>query len=123
MTDSVPVSPEPVKLDAQVDLLKRYTEAKAAKEAWSKIEEQLRSELEKLLGDAEEATVNGATAITWARTNTFQTAEFKKREPELHRIYEEDKVVRALNVERLRLTRPEIFRQYQSRRFVNKFEV
>jgi hypothetical protein len=123
MIDSAPVSPEPVKLDTQVDLLRRYTEAKAAKEAWAKIEELLRGELETLLGDAEEATVNGVTAVTWARTNTFQKAEFQRAEPELYRIYEEDKVVRALNVERLRLTRPEIFRQFQSRRFVNKFEV
>lgn len=123
MTDGEQTTPEPVLLDAEVDLLRRYTEAKKAKEAWGKIEEQLRGELEKLLGDAEEATVNGQTVVTWPRTNTFQKAEFKKAEPELYRFYEVDKMVKDLDLDMLKRTRPEIFRQYQSRRFTNKFEV
>lgn len=132
MTDYAPGGPvssgtddEPemiVPLDQHVDLLRRYTEAKKAKDGWAKIEEQLRKELEHLIGDAETATVNGEPAVTWSRTTTFQTGEFKKAEPELHQLYQMDKVVQVLDVDWLRKTRPDVYRRFQSRRFVNKFE-
>lgn len=112
-----------VELDAKVDLLVRYTEAKNAREAWGKIEDALRAELESLIGEAEVATVNGAEAITWSKTSTFQTKQFQKDEPELYRFYETDKTVRVLDLERLRLVNPDMYEKYRSRRFVNKFEV
>lgn len=113
---------EPVAMDQYVDLVKRWREATKARIGWGKIEEDLKEQIDKLLGDTNSGTINGEEAVLRRWEDRFATARFKKENPELARFYEREVTVREIDVDMIQRTRPDLYREYQTAKLLNKFD-
>lgn len=121
MTDLVPLSPEPVALDAKVDLLAKYNECTRAIKYWDGELSRVKEELTKLLGDAEEGTIEGRVVVTHKPIDRFNEGAFKKLYPDMHRLYTRELTKVAFDVESFRISRPELFEQFKVKTFRNEF--
>lgn len=119
---NAPIEQEPLAIDQYVDLMRRWREATRARIGWAKIEEDIKAEIEKLLGEIDKGTINGEEVVERQRINRFATGEFKKAEPELARFYEHEITVREIDVDMIKRTRPDIYKQYQVTKLLNKFD-
>lgn len=72
--------------------------------------------LRALLGEAEVALIGGRPSYTWRQNGTFAAKRFREAEPELAAAY--TRLVPAVDLDRLKTERPEIYRQYRARRLV-----
>lgn len=111
-----------VAMDEYVDLVRRWREATKARLGWTKIEEDLKLQIEKILGEQDKGLINGEEAVVRERINRFGLGEFKKAEPELARFFEHEVTVREIDVELIKRTRPDIWERFQVTRLLNKFD-
>lgn len=116
-----PEQQEPIVMDQYVDLVKRWREATKARIGWAKIEEELKEQVDKLLGDRDHGSINGEEAVLRRWEDRFATARFRKEHPELARFFEREVTVREVDVDMIRRTRPDLYRQYQTAKLLNKF--
>lgn len=119
---NAPVEQEPLAIDQYVDLMRRWREATKARIGWAKIEEQIKEEVDKLLGDIDRGTINGEEAVERQRINRFATGDFRKNDPELARFFEHEVTVREIDVDLIKKTRPDIYKRYQVIKLLNKFD-
>lgn len=119
MTDA---NETPVPMDQYVDLFKRWQEATKARMGWAKIEAQIKEEINNLLGATDVGLINGEEAVLRRWEDRFATGEFRKKDPETARFFETEKTVRVIDVDLIKLTRPELYRQYQTSKLINKFD-
>jgi hypothetical protein len=117
-----PEQTTPVPMDQYVDLVKRWREATKARMGWTKIEEEIKAEIDKILGDRNEATINGETAVERRWEERFATARFKKEDPDTARFFEHEVTKREIDVDMIRRTRPDLYKQYQTSKLINKFD-
>jgi hypothetical protein len=111
-----------VALDQYVDLLRRLNEATKARLGWAKIEGDLKEQIAKLLGDAEQGTVNGELAFERKPIAQFNTTNFKKDEPDQAKFYTRKKEVEVIDVDLIRQTNPDLYTRYQTVKLINHFE-
>lgn len=102
-------------LDAYVSILGEISECQAAVTFWSKRLERLKAGLTALMGDAHEGTINGEAAVFYAPVNRFNVTEFKKKHPNMARAYMHTVSHEELDVEALKLSRPELYAEFQVR--------
>jgi len=111
-----------VAMDQYVDLVKRWREATKARMGWAKIEEDIKAEIDKILADSDQATINGQIAVERRRENRFAMGEFKRRDPEMARYFEVERTVRTIDVDLIKSTRPDLYKEYQVVKLINKFD-
>jgi hypothetical protein len=102
-------------LDQVPDLPEELRKAERALKYWKVRVEELQGALRMVAGEHETLTLHGEPAFTYNYINTFQGKKFEKEQPDLYRAYLEEKKVQQLNVELLKLARPDVYRLYQSR--------
>ena len=119
MTDQ---EPQPLALDEHIDLLRRWRQATKARLGWAKLEEELKEQIDKLLGDTNSGTINGEEAVVRQRINKFAAGKFAEQEPEMARFFEHEVTVREIDVALLKLTRPDLYKKYQVIVMSNKFD-
>lgn len=101
------------------DLAASIRFARSQRDYWTKEYNNAVAQAEALADGEEELTVNGVVAFTNNRTKSFRTADFKKKNPAIYDFYTETQRVdvEVFNLERLKLGRPDLFAEYQSRSF------
>lgn len=102
-------------LDAQAALYERYLRCKALRDQWQDAMDLARSELALAMGDAEEGFISGKRVLTYAREDRFNSTEFKKQYPDLHRLYMRDVSKQQFDLDSFKIARPELFEQFQVR--------
>lgn len=122
MNELVPVASAPlavpgksVALDADITLVAEYRTAKKALDYWKKEIERLKGMLTELIGDAETATLDDEPIFTYKPINSFNEGEFKKTDPELHKLYMREVRREELDIELLKRARPDVYARYQVR--------
>lgn len=115
------VSPAPVQLDVIVQLLAQEEEAARAAEAWKKRREQLRDAIATFMGDAEEGKVGDEVVVTYEYVDQFREGEFKKQYPEIWKVYQREDIRMVLDKDLLRRAQPTTYREFQTRRLVNRY--
>lgn len=117
-------TPDPavMAVDAYVALLAEDVECANMIKWWMARREVVQDRLKAILGDHEIGTVNGQEAIHYERQNRFNGTAFKKKYPALYEAYVVEKVKRELDPELLKMSQPDIYRQFQVRSMRVTFE-
>lgn len=125
MTDELAIpTPQPTEfaLDVYADLLKNDAECSNMIKFWTQQRDLVRAQLKELMGVNEVGTVNGQEVFFYQYQDRFNTAEFKKQYPNLYRAYMHTVTKEEVDVEMLKQSRPDIYRQFQVRAVRNVFE-
>jgi hypothetical protein len=117
------LSDEPVTLDAFVTELAKYNECTKAIKYWTEERDRVVALLTERLGEAEEGTVAGQVVFTYRRKDGFNSTRFKKDHPDLARMYTRTVEKLEFDADWFKRTRPELFREYQTRSVRNEFNV
>lgn len=110
-----------VELDGVEGLLAEHRRCLDSIKQWEERRDALAAKIEEIMGDAEVGTVEGREVVTYARTDRFQGSRFKKDHPDLYEVYTDLVEVPQLNVKSIKLARPELYEQYQSRSLRNTY--
>jgi hypothetical protein len=110
-----PIVPAKIELDEHADLIARYRKCRDLEAQWKKEKEIVKAQLAKLMGDAEVGLLNGEKVLTYAREERFNTTEFRKQYPDMYKLYMKEKTVEQFDLEGFRLTRSELFEEFQVR--------
>lgn len=78
---------------------------------------KVQARIQEAMGEAESATVEGREVYTWKRINGMNQTKFKKAYPAIAKAYTDLVEKEVLNIDLLRQTQPEIFREFQTRQF------
>lgn len=105
----------PMALDGFVPLLGDIYEAMEAERFWKARVEKLKKQLAAVLGDAQQGTVGGEEAVTFEPINKFSAKAFKDKYPNLYRAYITTRTVEEIDEAALKLTRPELYAEFQTR--------
>lgn len=109
------VSSDTVALDAFLPLLAEINECKDNIKFWQTRLARSNTALAALMGDSTKGTIAGLDAVVFEPTARFSTTEFKKKYPNLARAYTHTVPKEEVDVEALRLTRPEVYAEFQVR--------
>lgn len=110
-----PVLPAKVELDEHAELIARYRKCRDLEAQWKKEKEIAKSKLAALMGDAEIGLLDGEKVLSYAREERFNTSEFRKQYPDMYKLYLKPMQVEQFDLESFRLTRPELFAEFQVR--------
>jgi hypothetical protein len=102
-------------LDNYVPLLAEIVECQNMVDFWEKRLKRLKEGLGALLGEAHNGTVNGEQAVAYEPVNRFNTTAFRRQYPNLWRAYVHTVSKEELDVEMLRLSRPDLYAEFQVR--------
>lgn len=102
-----------VAFDQHQQLLTDYKEAQASMAFWERRKKALYAQIVALLGDAEEATVDGQLALTYHGEQRINGSEFQARYPDLWKLYQKSVVKEELDVAALKAQQPEIYAEFQ----------
>lgn len=80
----------------------------------------LKKKIIKRIGNAEEATVGGVLAFTYAKTGSYRWAEFAAEHPQIAEKYKIQVVQEVLDKDQLLTDHAAILADYQSRQFLVK---
>lgn len=80
----------------------------------------LKKKIIKKIGNAEEATLGGVLAFTYARTGSFRWAEFATEHPQIADQYKVQVTQEVLDKDKLLADHGAILADYQSRQFLVK---
>lgn len=105
----------PVAMEQYVKLLAEERECANNIKWWKERREKVQAAIAKHLGDAEVGTVNGVEAVTYHYRQQFNSSEFKKKYPNLYHVYSREVTETKLDVEWLRTSRPDLYREFQTR--------
>ena len=112
---------EPVALDAQVDLLGKYSECTRAIKYWTGELDRVKDLLAKAMGKSEVGTVNGVPVLTYKPQNRFRETDFKKQYPDMYRLYETERTTVKFDIELFKRSRPELYTEFQVRAMRSDF--
>lgn len=104
-----------VQLDEHQTLVQLEKMLRGAVDEWKERLANVQAQLQELVGDAEEATVDGKQVFTFSRINRLREQAFRKAYPTMAQVYTDVVEVEKLNVDSLRANQPEIYREFQSR--------
>lgn len=107
--------PTTIAMDQWVDKLAEAAECQRSITFWQKRLEKIKTELAELVGDAQIGTVNGSPVFAFAWKDQFNSTEFKKKYPDMYRLYSRDVTEKKFDAEWLKSTRPELWHQFQVR--------
>jgi hypothetical protein len=102
-------------LDAHLPLLEEIAECQESVDYWKKRQAKLEETLAALLGDSELGTVNGEKVVTFKPVDRFKGAEFAKQYPDLSQAYMHEETKRVVDVQLLRIARPDLYSEFCSR--------
>lgn len=109
------VATAPMALDGFVPLLGDIYEAMEAEKFWKNRVEKLKKQLAAVLGDSQQGTVGGEEAVTFEPINKFSAKAFREKYPNLYRAYITTRTVEEIDEAALKLTRPELYAEFQTR--------
>lgn len=113
--ESTDVAVPPVSLDEYRDLVELEELLRKTVDEWKERLGEVQSKLKALVGDAEEATLDGKSVFTYARINSLREADLRKAYPALTEVYTDIMEVPKLNVDSFRANQPGVYRQFQTR--------
>lgn len=113
--ESTDVVVPPVSLDEYRDLVELEELLRKTVDEWKERLGEVQSELKALVGDAEEATLDGKSVFTYVRINSLREADFRKAYPAMAEVYTDIVEVPKLNINSLRASQPDVYRQFQTR--------
>lgn len=108
-------TPESIPMDPYVRLLAEERECADAIKWWTKRRELVKEQLTKLLGDAEVGTVNGEQVVFYEYQDRFNSTEFRKKYPDLFRVYSREVTKTEFDAAWLKSVRPDLYREFQVR--------
>lgn len=120
--ENPPAEPERKALDAYVDKLAGLRECSTMLTFWADRKEKLQKELAEVLGDAEVGTIKGEDVLFYKYKDSFRGGDFKKEMPDTARFYTREVSQKVLDVEWLKMQRPELYEQYRVRAMRNTWE-
>jgi hypothetical protein len=101
-----------------LDDQRRALEVEAA--ALTRKRDRLRAQIDSVLGGEEVGTVNGEPVVVYQRTEGFAHARFVKAYPDLARTFMRSIVKQELQVDELARRQPELYQEFQVRRWSNQ---
>lgn len=105
----------PAVLDAHVTLLEAIAEAKRNEKFWVERHKLLKEKLAEVMGAATVGTVDGREVVRYNYVDSFRGTEFAKAYPNFHRIYTRPITKEVFDPELLRMERPDLYAEFQSR--------
>lgn len=113
---SAPVDQSPVMaLDGHTQLLAEFAECQEMVTFWKKRLDRLKVALAAVLGDAHRGTVNGEEVVFHEPVARFDSTSFRNKYPNMYRAYLREVYKQELDVEALKLSRPELYTEFQVR--------
>lgn len=109
------VSTGTVQLDAFIPLLTQIAECKENVKFWKTRLDKLEEALAALMGDATLGTVGGNDAVVFEPTARFRGGDFKKKYPNLAKAYTREVPRMELDIEAIRMSRPDLYAEFQVR--------
>lgn len=106
-----------VRQEAEADRMRIWHEQEAKR--FGEARDQIREALMKVLPADVDGLINGVPAIGWTRTEGFAAARFAREHPDLFEMCSVPVSKQVLNSTRLRQMRPDIFAEYQVRKWKN----
>jgi hypothetical protein len=122
LPENPPVEPTRRMLDAYVDKLSALYECAKAVKFWKERKDKLQAELAELMGDATVGTVNGEDVLFYDFKEAFRGGDFQKEMPDTARFYTREVSRKTLDVEWLKVQRPELYEQYKVRAMRSTWE-
>lgn len=107
-------------LDHIAALIEAYDKTLDEAEKWAKAAEVLKKRIQAEIGDAHEATINGAPVFTWRPAGKFAAARFGKDHPDLVAKYTRPVTRDELDVAALEAEQPDLYTAYRGRVFLRK---
>ncbi len=98
-----------------VSLMNKFKEAKKHAAYWKKEVETLQTQVQRLMGDSEIALIHGEPVFTAIPIDRLNESQFKKEEPELHKIYLHEVTKEELDTDLLKRARPDIWARFAVR--------
>lgn len=102
-------------MDQYISLFGDIAECQENVDFWSKRLAKLKGALAALMGDATVGTIGGEPAVTYEPVDRFNSTEFKKKHPNMFQAYQRTIEKKELDVAALKLSRPELYAQFQVR--------
>jgi hypothetical protein len=109
-------------LDAYVDKLSALNECTRMLKFWKDRKERFQDELAVVMGDATVGTVNGEDVLFYEYKEAFRGGDFKREMPDTARFYTREVSRKTLDVEWLKVNRPELYEQYKVRSMRSTWE-
>lgn len=92
----------------------------AEAQKWLDSAAALEAHIKAVIGEADEATIDGKVVYTWKRVGQFAAKRFATEQPELNAKYTRPVTVDQLDVDQLKAEQPEVYAAYRARRFEKK---
>ena len=105
-------------VEIQGSLYKEMMEAKTAAEAWKARYEELKKEMQGLIGDAYAATLDGVKVLTYRPKAGYAEARLKEDYPDLTAHFYAYKTENVFNMDKFREAHPDIAEKYRIRALV-----
>jgi len=114
---SPPQGPKKRALDAYVDKLADLRECAVQQKFWEEREKRIKAELAEVLGDATIGTVSGQDVVFYEYKDSFRGGDFAKAYPDMAKLYSRDIVKNQFDPKWLKVARPDLYEQFQTRAF------
>ena len=125
MTMAVPDEPVPApavkELDSLVDKLADHKECLRMIDFWEERRDKLAKEIGAVMGDAEVGTVNGEPVLTFKFQERFRGKDFQRDYPDMYRLYTGVVAKTTFDLDRFKVSRPDLYEQYKVRALKNDF--
>ena len=109
-----------VDLTKHAELVRLYRQAIQDEKAIKAYKDNLGGKLRKLIGNAEQAEVNGVPVLTYARTESWAWAKFAETHPEIADKYRITVTKEGLDTDKILADHPALVAAFQSRQFLVK---
>ena len=109
--------------EKQADDNRRYHEAEA--KANERARDEIRRQLDMLMGDGEEVVglVNGKSVLKRTKSRQFAWARFRDELPDIYDEYKTTKLAEEVDTDRLAKELPDVYTRFCSSRWTNNAEV
>lgn len=116
-SDLVTPTPDPTvfAMDPYVDLLAEDVECSNMIKWWTARRDLVRQRIGVILGENEIGTVNGQEAVRYERQNRFNSTAFRKKYPNLYRVYSRPVTEEKFDPDMLKASKPELYAEFQVR--------
>lgn len=112
----------PVVMDNLVKLLAEDVECANNIKWWQERRRMVQERIAEAMGDSVLGTVNGRDAVHYDWVQQFNGSAFAKEYPDMARVYTHSVMVDKLDLDALRRSRPDLYRQFQTRKMRVVFE-
>ena len=101
------------------DTARRFHEAEAKK--YGRVRDEIREQLDQLLGDGDEvvALVNGKETLRRTKSKQFAWARFRDEMPHLYADYKTTRLAEEVDTDRLAKELPDVYARFCSNRWTN----